>query len=85
MPRDQVAILSQFKIPRGRSAAERRLQAVAALHAPIPFIERGILRGDPDVQHLICGECRSGDSLRKHVAWPCATARLIGLMPGEDD
>lgn len=41
--------LARIVIPRGRTAAERRLGAIAALHQPIP---NQILRD------LTCGECR---------------------------
>ena len=65
--------VSQLKIviPRGRSAAEQRLAAIAALHQPM-HDKYGIYR------HPICGEC-DGDT------WPCATARLLGSWPGQPD
>lgn len=59
-------------IPRGRSAAEKRLAAVAALHQPAP-----VFRPIDELCGPTCGQCRS--------AWPCATARLLGPWPGEAD
>lgn len=61
--------------PKGRTAAEKRLGAIAALHQPIP--DR-YLPG-----RAVCGEC--GDGRYGEAPWPCATARLLGVWPGESD
>lgn len=70
-------------VPRGRSSAERRIGAVAALHSPIPRVisGRGIV---PDEVIYVCGECKMADRYEvRSVRWPCATARLLGEWPGE--
>lgn len=67
-----LATVPPIVIPRGRSAAERRLAAVAALHQPAP-----ILRAIDELCGPTCGECKT--------RWPCATARLLGQWPGEPD
>jgi hypothetical protein len=59
-------------IPRGRrSAAERRLAAIAALHQPV-------MPAGPaaDLVGPACGQC-SG-------RWPCSTALLLGGWPNEE-
>lgn len=66
--------LARIVIPRGRTAAEKRLGAIAALHQPIPS------GGSPDVARLlgaVCGQCRG--------MWPCATALLLGAWPNDDE
>lgn len=70
----------EFKIPRGRSAAERRLAAVAALHAP-KVKDHGAVRGIDLGYEIVCPEC---SNRYDRVAWPCATARLLGAWPGEE-
>jgi len=78
-------------IPKGRSAAERRLGAIAALHSPqmrsvSPRVVQDIVL-EVGYNYLICGECTvPGGSYSDHVVparWPCATARLLGEWPGE--
>ena len=59
-------------IPRGRSAAERRLAAIAAIHQPIA--ESG------HIGALVGPTCRQCSG-----RWPCATALLLGAWPGEDN
>ena len=66
----QAAVMPRITIPRGRSEAEKRLGAIAALHQPMP--DRYRIFDTP-----ICREC--GNS-----AWPCATARLMGTWPGDN-
>lgn len=67
-------------IPRGRSAAEKRLGAVAALHSP-RVLDHGTV-GRVDLgQELICPAC---SNRYDNVRWPCSTARLLGPWPGED-
>lgn len=69
----------RFVIPKGRTAAEKRLAAIAALHSP-RLVDHGVVgRLDLGVEY-ICPECSSRvDKTR----WPCATARLLGQWPGE--
>lgn len=68
----ELAAVTPIVIPRGRSVAERRLAAVAALHQPRPASTALDVVLGPQ-----CPECRS--------SWPCATARLLGQWPGETD
>lgn len=74
MTRGQLVPVQPYRIPRGRTAAEKRLAAVAALHQPF-------LNDDPLAQltgrSVVCTEC---DGRR----WPCPTAKLLGDWPGED-
>lgn len=63
-------LVTGLVVPKGRSAAERRLSAVAALHQPIPDRIYAVLGPR-------CGECRG--------EWPCATARILGRWPGEQE
>lgn len=72
--------LAKIVIPRGKSEAERRLGAIAALHQPIPEPDRIMVGLGGPRYH--CGEC--GDRYSR-VAWPCATARLLGSWPGEPE
>jgi hypothetical protein len=68
------ADIARITIPRGRSAAEKRLNAIAALHQPLPA------GGSPQVASLLgptCGQCRG--------IWPCATALLLGAWPNETE
>lgn len=67
-----LAPVTPIVIPRGRSAAERRIAAVAALHQPRPILTHLDALGGPQ-----CGECQG--------RWPCPTARLLGAWPGEPD
>jgi len=56
--------LTAIVIPRGRTAAEKRLSAIAALHQPVP---ESILRD------YTCGECRGHwpcATARLLGAWP---------------
>ena len=78
-------------IPKGRSAAERRLGAIAALHSPqarvvSPQVVRDIIL-EVGYTYLVCGECKvAGRNYSDGVVparWPCATARLLGEWPGE--
>lgn len=78
-------------IPRGRSSAERRLAAIAALHQPLarvvgPTVVQGMVL-EQGYTYLICGECKTTGRYHSDgpvpVRWPCATARLIGTWPGE--
>lgn len=64
--------IARIVIPRGRTAAEKRIGAVAALHQPVPDRYR--------IYGATCGECGDGRS-----PWPCVTARLLGAWPGESD
>lgn len=80
----------QLVIPKGRSAAERRVAAVAALHQPIVRHTPGSsVRGvelEPARTDLVCGECKVANRSYGEVVrapWPCATARLLGEWPGE--
>ncbi|SHU29236.1 Uncharacterised protein [Mycobacteroides abscessus subsp. abscessus] len=59
--------LPQIVVPPGKSAAERRLAAIAALHQPV--------MGQLPVLGPSCNEC--------HTRWPCSTAKLCGPWPGE--
>ncbi|MDO3331395.1 hypothetical protein [Mycobacteroides abscessus] len=61
--------LPQIVVPSGKSAAERRLSAIGALHQPVPAQLPGF---GPS-----CSEC--------NTRWPCATAKLCGPWPGEPD
>lgn len=66
------AVIARIVIPRGRSAAEKRLAAIAALHQPVV--------GGGDIGALVgptCPQCRS--------CWPCATAALLGVWPGDEE
>ena len=55
----------------GRSAAERRLSAIAALHQPVPENgQLGALTGPS------CRQCGG--------RWPCTTALVLGAWPGEE-
>lgn len=68
-------------IPRGRTAAEKRLGAIAALHSPVVDGHDLFVNGhDFSSRKLVCPEC--SDRYEK-TAWPCATARLMGPWPGE--
>ena len=73
MSRGHLTPVLEYRIPRGRTAAEKRLSAIASLHQPFAT-------DDPLAQltgrTLICTEC---DGKR----WPCPTAKLIGPWPGE--
>ena len=61
-------------IPRGRrSAAERRLAAIAALHQPVMPTGPAADLLDPG-----CGQCRGG-------RWPCSTALLLGDWPRQQE
>lgn len=60
--------LPTIAIPKGRSAAEQRLGAIAALHQPIWDARLGDLLGPT------CGQCRGSQ-------WPCGTALLLGHWP----
>lgn len=69
----------KFVVPKGRTAAEKRLSAIAALHSP-RLIDHGVV-GRVDLGHqVICPECSNHYG---KVSWPCATARLLGPWPGE--
>jgi hypothetical protein len=72
-------------VPKGRSAAERRVAAIAALHQPFAQIDpgHGIVA---DRTYYICSECTRRNRYGDPVAaqWPCATAKLLGLWPGEE-
>jgi hypothetical protein len=79
-----------WTIPRGRSKAEQRLAAIAALHQPIARHTPGsVVQGivlDPPETYYICGECKTAGRAYdgvKPARWPCTTARLIGEWPGE--
>lgn len=66
------AVMARIVIPRGRSAAEQRLAAIAALHQPVV--------GSGEVGALVgptCPQCKS--------CWPCATALLLGAWPGDEE
>lgn len=69
----------RWTIPKGRTAAEKRLAAIAALHAPYQ-IDHGVIRGYDLGTELVCQECSNRFDKAK---WPCATARLLGPWPGE--
>lgn len=56
-------------IPEGKTAAEARTTAIAALHQPI--LEAGALTA------------LSGPSCRQCSRWPCATAQLIGAWSSQ--
>lgn len=74
-------------IPRGRSAAEKRISAIAALHSPQVVGAQSVHGIEIREPTLVCPECSShardryGD--RTWVRWPCATVRLLGPWPGE--
>lgn len=74
-------------VPKGRSAAERRLAAIAALHQPIVIPVRRILADEPHEYRTVCNECVIPDGYGKttRAPWPCTTARLLGPWPGEVD
>ncbi len=84
----EIETLPTWSIPRGRSRAEQRLAAVAALHQPIPRTVggtsvRGVVLEEPET-YFICGECKTtGKSYDGAipVRWPCTTARLLGEWP----
>lgn len=72
-------------VPRGRSVAERRLGALAALHQPIMRMSRGIPGLEAPQPYYVCGECKVSNDMGRMVpaSWPCTTARLMGPWPGE--
>jgi len=70
----RVPDLPVIKIPRGRSAAERRLAAIAALHQPV--IDGDSTEARIYGPRVCCSACRTSH-------WPCATAKLLGEWPGE--
>lgn len=78
-------------VPKGRTAAERRLAAVAALHAPLERHHPGSSAGgvilEPPQTYYVCGECKVPDRSYgvQPARWPCATARLLGPWPGEPE
>lgn len=75
-------------VPRGRSAAERRLGALGALHQPVLVTQQPtVFRGDvldAGREWYVCGECKVPDEMGrvKRAPWPCTSARLMGPWPG---
>lgn len=61
-------------VPAGRSAAERRLGAIAALHQPV--WDTASTEARVYGPRHVCSACRTNN-------WPCATAKLLGPWPGE--
>lgn len=86
------AVVPSIIVPKGRTKAEQRLAAVAALHQPIPrhvpgSYARGITLEEPQTFY-VCGECKTSDQYGSRIVasrWPCTTARLIGPWPGEPE
>ena len=63
-------------MPTGRGAAERRLATIAALHQPV--LDTTSFWG-PCLRIQACvPACRTNP-------WPCATAKLLGPWPGEQE
>jgi hypothetical protein len=73
----------RWQPPKGRSAAEQRLAAIAALHAPFSKDQGALVRDGMTIdfgRKVICQEC---SDRYEEARWPCATARLVGPWPGE--
>jgi hypothetical protein len=64
-------VAARITLPAGKSAAEVRLAAIAALHRPIPDISRLAVALGPSCRQCLC--------------WPCATAQLLAAWPGEHE
>lgn len=79
MVRGDLTPVTAWRIPKGRTAAEKRLAAIAALHQPM-VLDHGAVRGMDLGRELICPAC---SGRHENARWPCATARLLGPWPGE--
>lgn len=73
-------------VPKGRTVAERRLSAIAALHQPVARVyPADLLYRQQEEVVYVCTECKASNDVGRTVParWPCTTAKLLGPWPGE--
>lgn len=82
---ETVAETPMVVVPRGRSKAEQRLAAIAALHQPVPRTPDRVLAIEQVTTQWYCSECKQQTRYGEVslVRWPCNTAKLLGEWPGE--